>query len=321
MMSHNLCFGETNCLTIHDDGVFDIRIGDVSIVNCFPGVDGSKISPAEVQIETDSSELIVHYTCDDFRLILDWVAMRENLTLNITLDDLRRDAVEKLSVIQDAFVTGAEKLLAHGYFSWDQSFLIEASDLDSAEGNGVTAILGEGNVALAGYLNHDELFQTFNYYSDRNQIRFTTESYLEGKVLKGESRFRFPGLVFFGHKDLDEAQKQWADLVVKKNGMKPVKPTTKGWCSWYYDYFWFSGDILESHLENFAPHKDDLNLDVFVIDANHFEHLGDWLTPDPKFHKGLEYYATKIEKAGYVPGVWIGPWMVADRSRLYSGAP
>lgn len=317
----NLKFDISSYLSIYEDGSYDIRMGDTSIVQCYPGLNGSRLSGAQVQVTGDGLSTRVSYQTSDFTLVLNWRLGDGYLALIPELRGLQLNAVEKLSVLQDAYVTGAEKILAHGYFSWDQSFLLDAADLDAAEGNGVTAILGRSDVGLAGYLVHDVLFQTFNFRSEQNQIRLSSESYLEGKDLSSVSEFCFPEMVFLSQKDLDEGQKKWADLSVKASGMKECKPTTKGWCSWYYDYFWFTGDILESHLENFAPYKEDLNLDVFVIDANHFEHLGDWLEPNPKFYKGLEYYAGQIEKAGYVPGVWIGPWMVADRSRLYREHP
>jgi hypothetical protein len=317
----NIKFDTNSYLNLYEDGSYDLRLGDTSIVQCFPGLNGSRLSGARVQVEGDLHAATASYKTPDFTLVLSWTAREGYLSLKPELRDIKLDAVEKLSVLQDAYVSGAEKVLAHGYFSWDQSFLLDAEELDTAEGNGVTAIMGASEVGLAGYLVHDLLFQTFNFRSEQNQIRLSAESYLEGKDLASISQFNFPEMVFMSQSDLDAGQKKWADLCVQASSMKACKPTTKGWCSWYYDYFWFSGDILESHLKNFAPFKAELDLDVFVIDANHFEHLGDWLEPDPKFYKGLEYYAGQIKEAGYIPGVWIGPWMVADRSRLYREHP
>ena len=317
----NLKFADRGFLNVYEDGSYDIKLGDTSFSQCFPGLDGKRLAPQQVSLEGEGAALIVKYHCSDFTLSLQWTAEEEHLCLMPVISELKKDAIEKLSVMQDAYLSGAEKVLAHGYFSWDQSFLLDASDLDTAEGNGLMAVLGNTDTAIAGYLVHDRLFQTFNLRSEQNQIRLSTEAYLEGKDLADTESYAFPGMVFLADSDLDRGQKRWADLVADACGIHPARPTTKGWCSWYYDYFWFSGDILESHLENFAPFREDMNLDVFVIDANHFEHLGDWLHPDPKFHKGMEYYAGKIEKAGYVPGIWIGPWMVADRSRVYRDHP
>jgi len=317
----NLKFNTKGYLNVYDDGSFDIRLGDTSITGCFPGLNGKKVQPENISVEMDDDRICATYQCSDYQLDIKWTASNGVLRADPVLNELKTSSIEKFSLIQDAYLSGVEKILAHGYFSWDQSFLVEAGELEEAEGNGVMALLGEQSVGLAGYLVHDRLFQTFNISGDKQQLRLSNEAYLEGKDLSITESYEFPPLVFLYHEDLDEGQAQWASLVAEANDIRITRPTTVGWCSWYYDYFWFSGDILEAHLKNFAPFKDELNLDVFVIDANHFEHLGDWLIPDAKFHKGLEYYAGKIRKAGYTPGVWIGPWMVAERSFLFKEHP
>ena len=310
-------FQNKNYLNIYPDGHYDVIMGKTMLAHCFPSVDGKKLCGAEVTLTDLGDAAEVYYKTDDFVLKLSFAAKAGYLSLNTKLSKFMANELEKVNVFDGAYLNGVEKVLAHGYFSWDQSFLYEAKDLEEVTGNGVAAILNKKDVAFAGYITHDKMFQTFIFKAEDNQISLSSEMYLEGKDLSNISEVDFTEIVIFSSDDLDKGQKVWADLVVAANNVKLNKPTTKVWCSWYYDYFWFSGEILENHLKNFAPFKDELNLDTFVIDANHFEHLGDWLIPDAKFPKGMEYYAQEITKAGYVPGIWIGPWMVADRSRIY----
>lgn len=314
---NTLIFQNSNYVNVYPNGVFDITLGKTGMYHCFPSVNGNKLCAASVNVNANSEGVVVRYKTDDYALVLHFVSKGEFLLVKTRLEDIKPNAIEKVSLFEKAYLSGFEKILAHGYFSWDQSFLMNAEELDFAEGNGIAAILNEKAVAFAGYLTHDKMFQTFNFKAEKNQTSLTTEMYLEGKDLTDIDAVDFSDIVFFTNDNLDLGQKFWADLVVEANQVQLTKPTTKGWCSWYYDYFWFSGEILENHLKNFAPYKQDLNLDSFVIDANHFEHLGDWLIPDAKFPKGMEYYAQEITKAGYIPGIWIGPWMVADRSRIY----
>jgi hypothetical protein len=284
-------------------------------------VDGKPVSNKDILLLSDPDSVVITYRTSCFNLILHFLVKDQYLSLRTTIDKIKTERIEKVSVFDNAYVTGVEKLLAHGYFSWDQSFLYDAGDIIEAEASAIGVVLSSSGIALSGYLTHDRMFQTFRYRKERNQLFATTEMFLEGKYLGGINSIDFSEIVFFKHDDLDLAQKKWADLVVKTNNIRLTKPATTGWCSWYYDYFWFSGEILERHLEKFAPYRKDLNLNVFVIDANHFEHLGDWLWSDSKFPKGMEYYAQEITKAGYTPGIWIGPWMVADRSRLFREHP
>lgn len=309
---------QDNCyFNLYDNGSYDLKLGKTSITQCFPAVDGTCLCGSEVTIATTDATASVTYRTANFSLMLNWQVKDGYLSLSTKLSNLKLDAVEKVSVFQNAYIAGVEKFLAHGYFSWDQSFLRNLSELDEAEGNGIAALLNSKESVFAGYITHDKMFQTFNFKANNNQALLTSEMYLEGKDLTNISEVDFSEIVFFKNDSLDAGQKFWADLVVDANNVKLTKPTSKGWCSWYYDYFWFSGEIIERHLEKFAPYKEDLGFDSFVIDANHFEHLGDWLIPDAKFPKGMEYYAQKITEAGYIPGIWIGPWMVADRSRVF----
>ncbi len=309
---------QTDCyLNIYDDGYYDIILGQTGYYRCFPTVDNSRIAWNGIDIVGDNGCAVITYRTDLFNLILHFQSKGTYLSLLTTLDRLKTNHIEKVCVFDNAYLNGVEKVLAHGYFSWDQSFLYRASELTYAEASALGVVLYENSVALAGYITHDRMYQTFVYRSDSNQFRSTSEIYLEGKNLAGLSSIDFSEIIFLSHDDLDLAQKKWADIVKKANGITLSKPTTTGWCSWYYDYFWFSGEILERHLEKFAPYKDLLNLNVFVIDANHFEHLGDWLWPDAKFPRGMKHYASLISEAGYIPGIWIGPWMVADRSRVF----
>ena len=312
-----LKFQENSYLSLYDDGSYDIRLGGTAYVQCFPSVDGKPLRSAQVKITPALSGISVSYRTNDYTLILDFIIKEDYLLLKTCLKDLAKDSIEKISVFQDAHLCGTDKLLSHGYFSWDQSFLYDAAELTATEANALGIVLNSQAAAIAGYLTHDKMFQTFLYRNEKNQFYATSEMYLEGKDLRDIPEIDFSDMVFFSHPDLDKGQRKWADLVDETMQVKPVRRRSIGWCSWYCDYFWFNGEILERHLQRFAPLKKELGLDLFVIDANHFEHLGDWLHPHPGFSKGLEFYARKIKEAGYIPGIWIGPWMVADRSRIF----
>jgi alpha-galactosidase len=313
----SLQFQNNSYLIVYPEGTFDVRLGSAGIIKCYPGLNGNPISPVKTQVAQDDHSITVVYELRELILTLQFLNENNHLLLKTSISRLLIDRIGKIALIHNGQLSGIEKLLAHGYFSWDQSFLYKADELDQITGNGVTALLTSTDTVILGFAEHDRFFQTFDYHSESNQIFLNTDIFLEGKDLAGTKELYLSDLMIFNHPDLDKGQKFWADAVVRKNSIKLSKPATRGWCSWYYDYFWFSGSILESHLKNFKPFKENLNLDVFVIDANYFEHLGDWLYPEAKFPKGMEYYAKEIEKAGYIPGIWIGPWMVADRSRIF----
>jgi alpha-galactosidase len=318
---HFIRFQDNNFVNVYDTGRYDIILGNTGYYNCFPAIDAQVLTNARVRVDGVENQISITYILDSFILELIFINKGEYLLLQTALHELKVDHIEKVSLFYKAQITGFQKLLAHGYFSWDQSFLYDAGQIQTTEANGLGITLNEEGASIVGYLTHNRMYQTFIYEADNNQYFCTSEMYLEGKHLNKLEHIGFSDTVFFTHTDLDLGQKKWAELVLNANNLSPEKKRTSGWCSWYYDYFWFSGDILERHLKEFSPLKENLNLDVFVIDANHFAHLGDWLTPDIKFHYGLQYYAGEISRAGYIPGIWIGPWMVAERSELFKKHP
>jgi len=317
-----LTFQDGNYLQVCDDGHYDIVAQGMGLYQCFPALDGAPIEPKTVEVKAGKGRVTVTYATANFDLLVTFQDKGTHLAIGSWLRNLRgcREIVS-LSLFEGAHLSGYEKVLAHGYFSWDQSALISGANLQTAESHGVTAVLGPTANLVLGFLRHDRMMQYFTYAAAGNQSFVSAEAVLEGKDLRGVQEVEFSELVVFSDGNLHEGQKKWARLAAAENAIKLTQPPVRGWCSWYYNYFWFSGELLEEYLRKFRPYKDELNLNVFVIDANYFAHLGDWLETNEKFPKGLEYYAQKITEAGYVPGIWIGPYMVSDRSKLFREHP
>jgi alpha-galactosidase len=49
--------------------------------------------------------------------------------------------------------------------------------------------------------------------------------------------------------------------------------------------------------------------------------MGDWLDIKPQFPRGMKPVLDEIRAAGFVPGLWIAPFLVGNRSRLYRDHP
>ena len=59
-------------------------------------------------------------------------------------------------------------------------------------------------------------------------------------------------------------------------------------------------------------------LDIFLIDDGFTPEMGDWLQTKPQFPRGMKPLLDAIRGAGFTPGLWIAPFMVGNRSRLYA---
>ena len=96
-----------------------------------------------------------------------------------------------------------------------------------------------------------------------------------------------------------------------------------GWCSWYSLYASISEPILLEHLRAAARFRDNYRVpfEVFQIDDGFTPEMGDWLELKPQFPRGMAPLLTDIREAGFVPGLWIAPFMVGNRSKLYAEHP
>jgi len=92
-----------------------------------------------------------------------------------------------------------------------------------------------------------------------------------------------------------------------------------GWCSWTY---YFERITQADMLENASwlhDHKQEYPLEYVQMDDGYQAALGDWLVCDQKkFPDGLEFLAREIKQAGFKPGIWVAPFLVAECSQLYT---
>ncbi len=59
---------------------------------------------------------------------------------------------------------------------------------------------------------------------------------------------------------------------------------------------------------------------IFQIDDGWQLDVGDWV-PNARFPSGMEAMARRIEAAGFLPGLWLAPFLVRPSSRLYRERP
>ena len=60
---------------------------------------------------------------------------------------------------------------------------------------------------------------------------------------------------------------------------------------------------------------------VFQIDDGFTPEMGDWLEVKPQFPRGMKPLMEDIRSAGLLPGLWIAPFMVGNRSHLFHDHP
>ncbi|MEX2557541.1 MAG: glycoside hydrolase family 36 protein [Actinomycetota bacterium] len=158
---------------------------------------------------------------------------------------------------------------------------------------------------------------------DRHDGRFrvrgaeiVAEAYLGGAVLgPGESRTLHAIQIERG--EPAELLQHWAAWAGQASRARRDASHRVGWCSWY-QYF---GDVTEDVLRANLADAGDWPIEVFQLDDGYQTQIGDWLRCSDAFSSSLERIAADVASAGFVPGLWLAPFLVSPRSRVAADHP
>lgn len=107
----------------------------------------------------------------------------------------------------------------------------------------------------------------------------------------------------------------YADRVSNDAKVSFIDTMRVGWCSWYYYYTKISYDII---MENLAfSEKNKIQFDFFQIDDGYQSMVGDWLKLKPSFDGRMKPMNAAIKKAGYIPGLWVAPFICERKSDIF----
>lgn len=229
-------------------------------------------------------------------------------------------------------VRGARKYLRNGYTSWDGSFFVApdasrvATDAKAASGYSMTALLpteGQGTLVM-GFRRHDRYQSRFRFSVSGDAVNIDIETLID-HVPPRHGETRSETLVVFGNDAVEEGLRHWARLVASDAPLPPRIPARRitGWCSWYNLYASLSEPVLLEHLEAAARYRDKAKVpfDIFLVDDGFTPEMGDWLEFKPQLPNGIRPVLDAARNAGFTPGLWIAPFMVGNRSKLYAAHP
>lgn len=257
----------------------------------------------------------------------------ERLRLLVKVTDLAPGREIDSIGIRFEQVSGLARYLRHGYQSWDGSFFVEpgtpAGDgppLKSPTlGYAATALVprdGEGAVVL-GFTRHDRFQSRFRFGGTADAPTISIET-LWDRVPHDGSISMEP-LILFAGTDVEAAMRDWARIVAAETPLPPRLPEKRitGWCSWYNLYAAITEENILEHLDAARAFRDrqQVPLDLFLIDDGFTPEMGDWLDVKPQFPRGMQPLLADIRAAGFTPGLWIAPFMVGNRSKLYRDHP
>ena len=114
---------------------------------------------------------------------------------------------------------------------------------------------------------------------------------------------------------------RYGDALGREMGARVPATTPAGWCSWYYFYTQVTEDDIVRNLRFLEQHRRELPIDTVQIDDGYQSDIGDWLTVNEKFPRGMQWLASEIKTAGYTPGLWLAPFLLAETSKTFAAHP
>jgi alpha-galactosidase len=232
-------------------------------------------------------------------------------------------------------VENVRQYLRNGYFSWDGSYYVQPDTIDDFEkgtsyletGYGMCQLLprhGSGSLIL-GFDRHDRFQQTFTFDMSRQPLALTIQTWWDRKDRSELDRCESEQLVIFTHPEIENGLREWARLVADASPAPPrlSSPPITGWCSWYNLYAYINEENILDHLHaaQAVAARENLPMRVFQIDDGFTPEMGDWLEVKSQFPRGMKALLDDIRSTGFIPGLWIAPFMVGNRSHLYREHP
>ena len=236
------------------------------------------------------------------------------------------------------YFQGIENLRAYlrsGYMSWDGSEYVDVESLAAIKphqerpetGYAVTQLLPRqgDNALLLGFDRHDRFQHTFSFETRSCPPALTIQTWWDQKERTGLPRCESERLVILESKQAEQGLREWASTLAQASPLPPRIHSERisGWSSWYNLYASISEEIILGYLQHtkVAVDRESLPMHVFQVDDGFTTEMGDWLDVKPQFPHGMKPVLDLIREAGFIPGLWIAPFMVGNRSCLFRDHP
>lgn len=247
--------------------------------------------------------------------------------IDVALEGVDR-AVDSLGLRFDR-ILGVRRYLRNGYQSWDGSYFVApgtpAGDGPPAKaptlGFAMTALLpAGGGTVMLGADRHDRFQTRLRFGGSADALSLDVET-----VLDRTGATAMETLYLFEGDAVEATLRRWSARVAAASPLAPRLPDRPltGWCSWYNLYAAIDETVIRAHLAGAAAFRDahGVPLEIFQIDDGFTPEMGDWLAVKPQFPRGMAPLIAEVAAAGFIPGLWIAPFLVGNRSRLFADHP
>ncbi len=322
--------------SVHEDGSFSFASFGLQLQGAYPYWDGVPLRPVRIDITTLASGFRLTYR----------LAGGGMLTLALAQDDGsfvvrsrlsgRSHLPARLDPIGGAALLAVDQLFVQGLgFGGPSGFHSPWRQMDRSlwESYGLIGLTGaEDQGLMLGALDHRR-FLCKAMVQRRTSHRGLVNRHLETDVLSLQIGFHTEGVAVEGDEvELPEIRlragprvwetyRTFAGMLGSVMGARsPARPTYH-YCSWYRRGCHFDRQDLDRLLSWLSAADPRLPLQAVQIDDCYAAAAGDWLEPNGQWPGGLASAFAAIKSSGFRPGIWVAPFMVGSRSRLFREHP
>lgn len=317
---------------LNKNGSFEIKSSKISIIDCYPGIDNQTIRPLSYDIQRGDNYYEITYCLVEGEITLKITEIKDEILLETRI----KGFVETPNWINP--ISGGKLKNIKGYYRQGMGIGGPSGyyDLKSLEDEresinsfGFICLSDDNEFLYITSDKHDKFQNEYNLDYMRSAKKQEEDGEISGEVLTvgfrlekiHSEKLEIPSLKIYVRENLEKGLIETANIIAKDAGARTHREPAFHWCSWYYYFDKFTHDQLLDCLEGFSKIKQEVPLRYIQIDAGYCTALGDWLEPSAHWPRGIKAAIDDIKAYGYKPGIWIGPYMVGNRSKLFHEHP
>ena len=139
---------------------------------------------------------------------------------------------------------------------------------------------------------------------------------LDATTLRGFYEADHDGQWLISRGPEDVVFSKYTSFLETKFGKTRFDKAPRVWCSWYSLYKWINERVILKALDGIR----NLPFDVFQIDDGWQDISGNW-EAGRKFPSGMAALADKIKASGRIAGLWLSPFIVTPKQKLFHEHP
>lgn len=310
---------------------FTLKVGGVALLGIQPVINGTPSEDAQLRLIRDGEDgTLLQFESPNVASGIFFIELKsENPSqwaMRYWIGNLPTDFVLDSFGIRFQSIENVRAFLRSGYFSWDGSEFVQAEAQPEVVGYAMTQLLPEGGKGgiIVGFDRHDRFQHTFAFARLETALSLTIQTHWDRKTRGAGEDCESERLLIIEREGIEEGLREWARIVAAQSPVPPRRAERiTGWCSWYNLYAYITEQNILEHLRGVKQvvERESLPMRVFQIDDGFTPEMGDWLDVKPQFPRGIKPLLDEIRAAGFVPGLWIAPFMVGNRSRLFREHP